>query len=56
MDRARGSLFELDSWLNTAAKRNYLTESEYEALGEQISEINAMLYALRESLCRQART
>jgi four helix bundle protein len=50
IDRARGSLFELDMWLLTLWKRGSLTEDEYEHHLRDILEINAMLFALRGSL------
>ena len=54
IDRARGSLFELDTWLYAASRRGYCTDDEHARFAALIGEINAMLYALRESLRKQA--
>lgn len=50
LDRARGSLFELDTWLITANARGYITGREADALAAAIGEVNAMLFALRRTL------
>ena len=50
VDRARGSLFELDVWLFSAAERGWITPEQAEAANKAVLELNAMLYALRESL------
>ena len=50
VDRARGSLFELDNWLLVAARRGYITAAEEAAYSPRILEINAMLFKLRTTL------
>lgn len=52
VDRARGSLFELDTWLYTADLKGYLAEGEYAGYASRLREVNAMLFTLRESLRR----
>ena len=56
LDRARGSLFELDTWLLAARDRGHLKAEEHVGLSAGISEVNAILFALRESLRRKAVT
>ena len=50
LDRARGSLFELDVWLNALLKREEIPPPEYESYLRRILEVNAMLLALRRRL------
>ena len=50
VDRARASLFELDTWLYTAARRGYCTEQEYETFAATIERLSAMLLGLIEYL------
>jgi four helix bundle protein len=50
LDRARGSLFELDMWLYTTQRRGWLSDEDYDAFAERIHEVNAMLFALRDTL------
>lgn len=50
IDRARGSLFELDNWLLVASQRGYIEAPEQARYAAAILEINAMLFGLRSSL------
>ena len=50
VDIARGSLFELDTWLYTVTLKGYASAGEYEDWSARLSELNAMLYALGQSL------
>lgn len=50
VDIARGSLFELDTWLYTVTLKGYASEEEYGRWSTLVSEINAMLYALAGAL------
>jgi four helix bundle protein len=54
IDRARGSLFELDTWLYAAVDRSYLSEARYGTYESEIVELSAMMLALRNSLRQQA--
>jgi four helix bundle protein len=50
VDRARGSLFELDNWLLVARRRAYISEAEHSRYAAAILEVNAMLFKLRNTL------
>ena len=50
VDIARGSLFELDTWLYTVTLKGYASHEEYDRWSAAVSEINAMLFALARSL------
>lgn len=50
LDRARGSLFELDVWLNALSSRGELAASRHEQFQLRILELNAMLVSLRLKL------
>ncbi len=50
LDRSRGSLFELDSWMFMAAQRQMISPELHEHLEAQIREISAMLLALANRL------
>jgi four helix bundle protein len=54
VDRARGSLFELDNWLLIAARHGWLSGAEHRRHSAAILEINAMLFKLRASLRTRA--
>jgi four helix bundle protein len=53
LDRARGSLFELDTWLSAAKDRGYIALLTWEPLEEETRQISAMLSALAASLRRR---
>jgi len=50
VDRARGSLFELDTWLFTAHGRGWLSPDVYSKLEGDIEELSAMLLGLANRL------
>ncbi len=52
--RARGSLFELDTWLLAEVNRCHLGDADYHRLASEVQELSAMLLALRNSLRRKA--
>jgi four helix bundle protein len=54
LDRARGSLFEMDSWLYTAGERAYVPAESVQALEPRIHEISAMLHSLATRLRAQS--
>lgn len=56
LDRARGSLFELDTWLYTAAVQQYISQEQHGSLDGRIRELNAMLFSFRETLRRGGNT
>jgi len=56
LDRARGSLFELDTWLYTAVVKRYIDENRHGVLDGQVRELNAMLFSFRETLRRGGNT
>lgn len=53
LDRARGSLYELDTWLFTAGQRRYISPEVVAALEPRISEVSAMLLSLARRLRSQ---
>jgi len=50
VDRARGSLHELDSWLEACARLHLITIAEHEQLENEIVQLGAMLRALGQTL------
>lgn len=54
VDRARGSLFELDNWLLVAARHGWIPEPDHKRYCAKILEINAMLFRLRTTLRNRA--
>ncbi len=52
LDRSRGSLFELDSWIFMAAHRDMISRETHEHLEAQVQESSAMLLAM----CRRLRS
>ena len=56
IDRARGSLFELDTWLLAALEREYPPSETHESFAGEIQELSAMLLSLRNTLRKQAAT
>ena len=55
MDRARGSLFEVDSFLVAAHDMRIISELQLEPLAAAVLRLNAVLHALRRSLREKAR-
>ena len=55
IDRARGSLYELDSWLDACQRLGLLSSQRCDDLATEVSELSAMLFALGRSL-RQKRS
>lgn len=55
VDRARGSLYEVDSFLIAARDIGMLPPPAYAAFEARALELNGMLHSLRESLRRKAR-
>ncbi len=53
LDRARGSLYELDTWLHVAAGRGWIPGERYEALHRDIERISLMIRSLAASLRRK---
>ncbi|MCL4232836.1 MAG: four helix bundle protein [Dehalococcoidia bacterium] len=53
LDRARGSLFELDTWLLAAGQRSYVTADAAAAFSPRIEELSAMLRSLAIQLRRK---
>jgi four helix bundle protein len=49
LDRARGSLFELDNWLLACRDRGLLPDDRHSALQRDLLEVNAVLWSLRKS-------
>ena len=56
LDRARGSLFELDTWLLAARDLGQLGDNEHTRFAADIAEVNAILFSLRATLHRKAKT
>lgn len=54
VDRARGSLFELDTWLLLARKRGWVDARVHEAFEHEIEEISLMLLSLANRLRKAA--
>ena len=50
IDRSRGSLFELDTWLFAAAGRGWLPEGLHETFEDEIEQLSAMLLRLATNL------
>lgn len=50
LDRARGSLFELDTWLCAAGERAYIAPEAARSLALRIQELSAMLRSLATQL------
>jgi len=50
LDRARGSLFEVDHWLAASRDLQLIPPEAHETLSAQIGEVNALLHALRARL------
>ncbi len=55
VDRARGSLFELDTWLLACRDRGYLAADAHLALESRAQELSAMLLSLATKLRAQQR-
>jgi four helix bundle protein len=53
IDRARGSLFETDSWLLAAKEMGCLSPSAQAGFAAELLELNAMLRSLRNRLREQ---
>jgi len=53
LDRARGSLFELDTWLYTAAGRAWIPRDIHKELVTEIEELSAMILAMATKLRSQ---
>ncbi|MGE3074673.1 MAG: four helix bundle protein [Dehalococcoidia bacterium] len=53
LDRSRGSLFELDTWLFTAANRGWIPTDLHESLEDEIQQLSAMLLRMTTTLRRQ---
>ena len=56
VDRARGSLFEVDTWLQAGHDLGYLSPDAYDQFAPRIQELNAILFALRNSLHRKSQS
>jgi four helix bundle protein len=54
VDRARGSLFELDSWLHSCHGMGLLSPATHTELVTEIEALSAMLLSLARSLRRKA--
>jgi four helix bundle protein len=54
VDRARGSLFELDSWLHSCHEMNLMSEPTHRELTTEIEALSAMLLSLARTLRRKA--
>ncbi len=50
IDRARGSLFEVDTWLLAALTRGWITQADFDDCEKQALRVNAIIFALRTSL------
>ncbi|MGE0601785.1 MAG: four helix bundle protein [Dehalococcoidia bacterium] len=50
LDRSRGSLFELDTWLFTAAGRGWVSPELHHSLEDEIQQISAMLLRMTTTL------
>ena len=53
LDRARGSLFELDTWLYTASERQYIPADAFADFEPRIQELSAMLRSMASRLRRK---
>jgi four helix bundle protein len=56
VDRARGSLFETDTWIEFIRRSNPGQKARLDQISESILELNAMMFSLRTSLRRRAQT
>lgn len=54
IDRSRGSLFELDSWLFMAATKGWLARDRYDQFEDEIGQLSAMLLTLASRLRQQS--
>lgn len=54
IDRARGSLYELDTWLLMAAEQDWIPAERRPRMESEIKAISAMLKALADSLRRKS--
>jgi four helix bundle protein len=52
VDRARGSLFELDSWLHSCHAMGLLSDETYAELASELEALSAMLLSLARALRR----
>jgi four helix bundle protein len=50
LDRSRGSLFELDTWLFTAAGRGWMPEDQQAAMEDEIEQLSAMILRMATTL------
>ena len=50
LDRSRGSLFELDAWLFTAAGRGWMPEDQQAAMEDEIEQLSAMILRMATTL------
>jgi len=50
IDRARGSLFELDTWLYSAGQRRFISPESASSFEPRIQELSAMLRSLAQQL------
>lgn len=53
LDRARGSLFELDTWLDMASRRGFARPETILQLRRETAELSAMVRALALAIRRQ---
>ena len=54
LDRSRGSLFELDTWLFTAQHRGWLAAEQHRALESEIEALSLMLLSMARALRSKA--
>ena len=50
VDRARGSLYELDSWLDACHRLSLLSPERHANLSREVEELRAMLFVMVRSL------
>ncbi len=50
LDRSRGSLFELDTWLYAAGGRGWLPKDLQESFEDEIEQLSAMLLRMASTL------
>lgn len=53
LDRSRGSLFELDTWLYTAANRGWIARDVHTELVAEVEALSAMILAMATKLRSQ---
>lgn len=53
LDRSRGSLFELDTWLVTAAGRGWIPPDLQASFEDEIQQLSAMLLTMATTLRKQ---